>query len=302
MAREMSVCDINPYVRFARILLLSNTVWDVVSREVKTRDCRLFYCIRGKGEFITDGTVHRLSGGSLCILRPGTAYRWSFMPDETCEVISINFDYTQDYRSRIQSYHPENASEFSADGCHEPPVFSDAEFLNSTLWLENISSAEQHLRSMVTEKLLMQPMSGEIISHILSQVIFSVVRTASMSRRLELPDSTLVHEILAYIQSNYSMELTNNSIAEHFGFHPNYLGRIIKQATGQSLHRFVMLCRINAAKELLTSSELKISKIAQAVGFSDIPHFTRAFRSHTGQLPSDYAKQHTKLQTFNKDN
>jgi len=302
MTREMSVCAINPYVRFARILLLSNAVWDVVSREVKTRDCRLFYCIRGEGEFITDGTVHRISGGSLCILRPGTAYRWSFKPGDTCEVISINFDYTQDYRSRIQSYHPENASDFSSDGCHEPPFFSDAECLNSTLRLDNFTSAEQLLRSMVTERLLMQPMSGEMISHILSQVILSAVRAASQSRRLELPDSSLVHEILAFIQSHYSMELTNNSIAAYFGFHPNYLGRIIKQATGQSLHRFVVLCRINAAKELLTSSELKISRIAQAVGFSDIPHFTRAFRRHTGQLPSDYAKQHTKTQTFNKDN
>ena len=112
-------------MRFANIIRLGDLKSDVVFRDIKSRDCRLFYILSGGGELQTEDTDSRLTSGTLCILQPGTRYMWR--PDPLCptEVIIINFDYTQDYSTRVKSYHPEAADSYSEDDGHARIVFYD---------------------------------------------------------------------------------------------------------------------------------------------------------------------------------
>jgi YesN/AraC family two-component response regulator len=50
------------------------------------------------------------------------------------------------------------------------------------------------------------------------------------------------------------------------------------------------MVRINHAKELISTTSMKISEIGQAVGFADIYYFSKVFKKATGITPSDYAK------------
>ena len=45
--------------------------------------------------------------------------------------------------------------------------------------------------------------------------------------------------------------------------------------------------RLRKARELLVSSSMNVSQVAQAVGFSDPLYFSRLFRNAFGQAPSD---------------
>nr|MBQ4318682.1 helix-turn-helix domain-containing protein [Clostridia bacterium] len=290
LKRVITLDEICPYVRFANIISLNENIADLINNDIKTRDCRLFYIIGGEGTLEVEGTSHALASGSLCIIQPGTMYRWCPQPGQSNDIICVNFDYTQDYSSRRKSYHPEIAETFDESHSHGQLFFDDAQCLNRPLWLDNIHAAEYPLRNLISEKLLSLPLSAVMMSHMLAQVILTAVRFSEEKNLSERSlDSIRVHSVLSYIQSNYQSDITNEKIAAHFNFHPNYLSRLIKQTTGQSLHRYVVLCRINAAKELLATSPMKVNEIAQTVGFTDIPHFTRAFRQHTGLLPSEYA-------------
>jgi len=291
LKRVITLDELCPYVRFAHILSLNRQVADLLHSDIKTNDCRLFYILSGDdGTIELEGDSHKLASGSLCIIQPGTRYRWCPEPGSQSEIICINFDYTQDYSSDKKSYHPVSADMFDEAHSHGRVFFDDAPCLNIPLWLDDIHEAEAPLRSLVGEKLLSLNCSNLIMSHLLAQVILTAVRFAELPDRDDRPpDQTMVRNVLMYIQSNYQHDITNEKIAAHFCFHPNYLSRLIKQATGQSLHRYVVLCRLNAAKELLATSNMKVNEVAQTVGFSDIPHFTRAFRQHTGMLPSEYA-------------
>ena len=55
-----------------------------------------------------------------------------------------------------------------------------------------------------------------------------------------------------------------------------------------TLHKFILVCRINAAKELLTNSNITVSEAAAAVGFPDAAHFSKCFKEYTGISPSRY--------------
>ncbi len=46
--------------------------------------------------------------------------------------------------------------------------------------------------------------------------------------------------------------------------------------------------RINMAMELLRSTNIEVREIAFMVGFSDLPHFIKTFKKHTGKTPSKY--------------
>lgn len=92
--------------------------------------------------------------------------------------------------------------------------------------------------------------------------------------------------ILAYIQLHITEPITRERLQEEFHFHPNYINRLIRQATGMSLHQYITDMRIHRAKELLTTSPLSIGEIAQSLCFYDSSHFSAAFQKHTGVTPS----------------
>lgn len=63
--------------------------------------------------------------------------------------------------------------------------------------------------------------------------------------------------------------------------------RLFNAATGMPPHRFINLCRIQAARKLLTSTNLTIKEIAAECGFESASDFSRFFRKHTGFTPGE---------------
>ncbi|MDZ8222503.1 helix-turn-helix transcriptional regulator [Nostoc sp. ChiVER01] len=57
---------------------------------------------------------------------------------------------------------------------------------------------------------------------------------------------------------------------------------------GLSPHQYVIQCRIEQAKFLLTSTQLPIIEIALQVGCSSQSNFTTLFRKHIGITPKAY--------------
>ena len=51
---------------------------------------------------------------------------------------------------------------------------------------------------------------------------------------------------------------------------------------------YLRLCRITAAKKLLASSDMPVSRIAASCGFSDHSNFSREFRQETGISPTEF--------------
>ncbi|MEM7714642.1 MAG: AraC family transcriptional regulator, partial [Cyanobacteria bacterium P01_A01_bin.68] len=61
-----------------------------------------------------------------------------------------------------------------------------------------------------------------------------------------------------------------------------------KNATGFSPHKYLILQRIESAKNLLHQNKLSIAEISYQLGFTSQSHFTTAFRKITGITPKCY--------------
>ena len=64
--------------------------------------------------------------------------------------------------------------------------------------------------------------------------------------------------------------------------------RLFKEAMGTPPHRYVLASRLEKARNLLSTTNLPIARIAQECGFSSQSHFTSSFRSAHASTPAEY--------------
>ena len=99
------------------------------------------------------------------------------------------------------------------------------------------------------------------------------------------------------IQDQIDTNLTLNlkEISEGLKVHPAYLSRqFSKYFDNLTFGEYIRKLRIDKAIHLLHHTSHSLSEIAYLTGFSDQSHFTRIFKKHTGQNPSDYKKEFVK--------
>lgn len=98
-----------------------------------------------------------------------------------------------------------------------------------------------------------------------------------------------------YIATNIQNESMNReSIANAVFLNPDYLSRLFKHETGQSLSDYILEQRLSLAKSLLVSTNLPISDISLHLGYSSFSYFSRTFKNATGITPMEYRKKHKK--------
>lgn len=140
----------------------------------------------------------------------------------------------------------------------------------------------QALRSGVVDYLL-KPLDQEEIAALLGRV------------REELPaasDSEYnrhAERLLAYLQTNYSEDLSLDHLADKMKLHPNYISSLFKKETGDTFVNYLNSLRIREAKKLLRSQpHLNVCAIGERVGFDTKHYFTKVFKKYTGTTPGAY--------------
>jgi len=105
------------------------------------------------------------------------------------------------------------------------------------------------------------------------------------------PTHKTVSNVAAYINNNYSEDITLNSISNRFFISPCYFSRIFKEATGFSFVEYLNGVRLKEAQRLLAKTDMSVSDIGERVGYKSNTHFGRVFKSAFGISPSLYRKK-----------
>ncbi len=149
------------------------------------------------------------------------------------------------------------------------PVISSSKFTDYDI-LEHIEKAES-LSAL-------QKGMYSTINHLIGELMQS----------MEDKDDYVIQKAKEYIHHNYQDNLTLNDVAAHVFLSGNYFSTLFKQKTGTTFRNYLRSFRIEKAKELLTTTNLRIYEVAQQTGYNEHSHFVRAFKSLTGQSPGDY--------------
>lgn len=98
----------------------------------------------------------------------------------------------------------------------------------------------------------------------------------------------LIQTIQEYIDENLGGKLQLAEVAEVFGLSPAYLSVLFKKSTETGFSEYVYTKKIDRAKEMLLSGDMKIYEVADALGFESAYYFSKVFKKVDGHSPREY--------------
>ena len=106
-----------------------------------------------------------------------------------------------------------------------------------------------------------------------------------------MDSSHVIRIVKAYIRDHLSDEITLKKISDMLHFNCAYLGQKFKLEEKMSFNDYMLQQRMEKAKELLLSTNLRIYEIAVGVGYKDVDWFYKKFKTCTGSSPNAYRRQ-----------
>lgn len=213
----------------------------------------------------TDGTVGffqpgkpKLSAekGDLILLRKGSEYR--FRSEGPCAYVTAAFSFSEGSGSALTSL--------------PVAVRASREVQRKILEAEGIWRTQRWDRPLAVRILLL-----EIYRELLQNT-----RTATR------PSERIAERAKEFLRDHFRENVTSEEIAKHCGVSASHLRAVFGKETGISVTEFRNRLRIRAAKELLSSNLFSVRETAEALGYCDVYHFSRAFRQATGIPPAKY--------------
>jgi len=104
----------------------------------------------------------------------------------------------------------------------------------------------------------------------------------------ESKENVMVTKMYSFINSNFTENISLDTLAEEFSLSTQYISKIFKDEYGKNFIDYLTEKRIDFAKELFRDKNISIKEVSKKVGYEDPNYFCRIFKKNTGQTPKDY--------------
>ena len=99
----------------------------------------------------------------------------------------------------------------------------------------------------------------------------------------------VIQKAQEYIRKNYSeQDISLHSVAKEVNISPNHFSTIFSQETGETFICYITRVRLDRAKALLRTTQMRTSEIGYEVGYNDTHYFSYVFKKNTGMTPKEY--------------
>ncbi|MBT2764694.1 response regulator [Paenibacillus sp. ISL-20] len=124
----------------------------------------------------------------------------------------------------------------------------------------------------------------------LQDVCLTIRKHIASSRQHAYKD--IVEKALQYTREHYGdSELSLQKLCVQLHISTGYFSAVFKREVKMTYVQYLMQLRMETAKELLRSSELKAFEIAERIGFADPNYFSFCFKKQVGISPKEYRTQ-----------
>jgi two-component system response regulator YesN len=182
-----------------------------------------------------------------------------------------------------------------AEGCVDASFLArfQNEFLQM-IWQISENRGVKNLGKVFTDQIIEDYVTSlENVDNMLG--LIRKILTVPLAPSLNESDyRTTVEKVKAYIHANLDRELSRTEIAESVFLNPEYLSRLFRRETGQSLIEYITAERIQTAIGYLVRTNMPVSLIASKVGHSNFSHFSKIFKKATGLTPNEYRQTHAR--------
>lgn len=269
----MLLKDCNPYLRIAQI---QPAVLERTGPRM-AYDYRLFYILENTGSTIIEGQCYELRPDMMIIIPPATAYDFRGQL-KTCV---LNFDMTRRFSHRSQPLFPPCVPDFDPNFLFETEL---VEGLDRPFVMQGDEFTRESILRIINQFNTQGPYAEATVSAML-KLLFAQLLSSSIA-----PEARLSQKIMSYIRTYAATISGNTDVAAAFGYHPVYLGELIKRTTGQTLHAVIVNAKLQLACHWLIGTDESIDTIAQLAGFCSRTHFCTLFKKKQGISPTEYRR------------
>lgn len=136
------------------------------------------------------------------------------------------------------------------------------------------------------------------------------LKTALLKSGLELMDdkkAMLIEKIknviveMVHYEDEFPKTKNSDYISKKLNHNYTYLSNLFSEASGTTIEHYIILHKIERAKELIVYDELSLTEIAWKLNYSSVAHLSNQFKKITGLTPSFFKKLKSKRLTSLED-
>jgi len=243
-------------------------------------EIEIMVIISGELNFTTaENGVQTAHVGDMCIFMPQQIHSFS-------SLANVNHMY-------ILKLHSRNSK--------EKINFNLLRFENSLLKKGDPFNAtlRQYIDRLCTETKDKKLGYGYLANSISNLIISEILRSDHITildnnyERKVYSSAKLLSDVNEYITERYTETIHLEDLANYCHLSKYYFAHQFKEITNLSFYEYLIVYRLDIAKNLLTSTKQPISEIALQSGFANMRSFNRAFKDHFDCTPSQYRKEQT---------
>ena len=230
----------------------------------------LHVVISGKGYLKSNNAVHMLQQGDSFLYFPSEEQYYYSDKDDPWEIVWVHFrgSYLKEF--------------FIEKGFHLSNVWTLKLWNNIKINIFNLLKEAEN--SGILHQSTLSTLTYGIISEFLSQAEALTVNKGDIYNKIVA--------ILPKMRELSSKPFVLKYWADELNISTFYFCKMFKKATGMSPTNFIMLCRLQKSKQLLTEkSEWTVKRIALECGYPSISYFGKIFLENEGLTPAEYRKR-----------
>ncbi len=243
----------------------------------------VYYFIGGSVEYSVEGRTYELKSGDLLLINPLELHQPRIAHNQ------------QDYERIVLWINKNYLSELCFNKTSLTRCFDSSQPDHTNLLRP--SKIQQTYISAMLDELITENTSDGYAVEIASEAILlrflvelnRLTITSSMNIKKEEVSSSIIPDVLEYINNHFCEKLTLSEIADEFFVSKYYLSHAFNNVVGTSVHRYIVLKRLIHAKQMLLSG-IRSTTAATNCGFNDYAGFYRAFTAEYGVTPTEFVK------------
>lgn len=231
----------------------------------------LHLCFKGESKF--------LIGGNEFILKKGTYILCDCRQKHT--IVSMSPDFEKFVWGFNVSSETEGdaIAELSAE-IRQKLFFEYGDEIESILSLlfNDVLQRQSDYRSTVKAKLYL----------LFMELFRSAVKRGRVKESAASREEHSARVIASYINDNILYGVAPEDLSKEFALCERQLSRLFERNYNISLSKYILMKKMEKAKELLEETEKSLSEISELLGYADAYTFGKAFKRHEGMSPGKF--------------
>lgn len=278
---------IQKYLQIKVCILVGETVsgpmqWDVSYNSVLSARENKFLLEKHTFVYGKDFAMNKLPGGDAPV-----HLQTSQLVDKIILMIKLN------HKGELREEVAKLFEEFRASGCARTTIFLHVQNIVLTI-LINLEDNTADMSDEAGEVEFIHHLSDyKHLSEVQSCFLRFCENTAdSIAGKRENINQKQAVLALDYIEKNYqNVDMSLNMVCAYLCVSTSYFSTFFKNATGETFVEALTRIRMEKAKKLLETTNMKSYEVALEVGYNDPHYFSSIFKKRQGMTPTEYVRQ-----------